>query len=124
LEQVPLLIVDDDEDITDLFKMTLKYEGFDVETAKSGQEALEKASKKKFNIALLDIMLPDMMGDTVAERLKKIDDSMEIIFVTGYSHLEDCIDATKIGLCEILLKPVTNDELMRALKSALASYRG
>ncbi|HUS79315.1 MAG TPA: response regulator [Patescibacteria group bacterium] len=124
MEQVPLLIVDDDEDITDLFKMTLKYEGFDVETAKSGQEALEKASKKKFNIALLDIMLPDMMGDTVAERLKKIDDSMEIIFVTGYSHLEDCIDATKIGLCEILLKPVTNDELMRALKSALASYRG
>jgi DNA-binding NtrC family response regulator len=78
LHPVSILIVDD-EDILDLYRMTLEFRGYNVETSKTGFDALEKAKKNKFQIVLLDVVLPDIRGEKVAERLKKIDASLEII---------------------------------------------
>ncbi|MBL7168748.1 response regulator [Candidatus Bathyarchaeota archaeon] len=114
-----ILIVDDDEDILDLYRETLEYRGYSVETSRTGLDAIEKAEKNKYQIALLDVVLPDIRGEKVAEKLKKIDESMEIIFITGYSLFQACIEATNIGICDILLKPITEEELLLAVENAL-----
>ena len=119
MDLASILIVDDDEDILNLYRMTLEYRGYSVETSKTGLDAIEKAKKNRYQIALLDVVLPDIRGEKVAESLKKIDESMEIIFITGYSLFEACIEATKFGISDILLKPITEEELLLAVENAL-----
>ena len=114
-----ILIVDDDEDILDLYRMTLEYRGYTVETSMTGRGAIEKAKNNRFQVALLDVVLPDIRGEKVAEKLREMDKSMEIIFITGYSLFQACIEATKIGISDILLKPITEEELLLAVENAL-----
>jgi len=114
-----VLIVDDDEDILDIFEMTLLEGGYTVETALTGTEALAKAKDLKFDVAILDIVLPDLRGDKLALKLKKGNDDVNIIFVTGYSNMQDCINSLNIGVSDILLKPIGEEELLQAVESAL-----
>ena len=119
MDLASILIVDDDEDILDLYRTTLEYRGYSDETSKTGLDSIEKVKKNKYQIALLDVVLPDLRGEKVAEKLKKIDESMEIIFITGYSLFQACIEAAQIGICDILLKPITEEELLLAVENAL-----
>ena len=114
-----VLVVDDDESIREVFQTLLLSEGFSVETAENGRQAIEKAKEARFDIALLDIVLPDIRGDQVAVEIKKHDDSVRIIFITGYPSFQDCIDALDIGVSEILMKPVTSEELLTSINQAL-----
>ena len=114
-----VLIVDDDEDILDIFEMTLLEGGYTVETALTGAEALAKAKNFKFDVAILDIVLPDLRGDKLALKLKKGDSDVNIIFVTGYANMQDCINSLNIGVSDILLKPIGEEELLQAVESAL-----
>jgi len=114
-----VLVVDDDKSILEVFKTLLQSEGYSVETADNGRQAIEKAKETKFDIALLDIVLPDIRGDQVAVEIKKHDDSVRIIFITGYPSFQDCIDALDIGVSEILMKPVTSEELLTSINQAL-----
>jgi DNA-binding NtrC family response regulator len=114
-----ILVVDDDRDILDVFQMVLEDEGYHVVTASTGEQAVERAKETGFRVALLDIVLPDIRGDKVALELKRIDDSIEIVFITGYSEFKNCVDALGMGICDILLKPITVEELSRCVKEAL-----
>ncbi len=114
-----VLIVDDDEDILDIFEITLLEGGYTVEIAITGTEALAKAKDLKFDVAILDIVLPDLRGDKLALKLKKGNDDVNIIFVTGYTNMQDCIDSLNIGVSDILLKPIGEEELLQAVESAL-----
>lgn len=114
-----VLVVDDDEDILDIFEMTLLEGGYNVETALTGAEALTKAKDLKFGVSILDIVLPDLRGDKLALKLKKGNDDVNIIFVTGYSNMQDCINSLNIGVSDILLKPIGEEELLQAVESAL-----
>jgi len=114
-----VLVVDDDESIREVFQTLLLSEGFSVETAENGRQAIEKAKEARFDIALLDIVLPDIRGDQVAVEIKKHDDSVRIIFITGYPSFQDCIDALDIGVSEILMKPITSEELLTSINQAL-----
>ncbi len=114
-----ILILDDDVDILTLFRMILEKKGYNVVTVSSGREAIKMVKEKKFQVALLDIVLPDIRGDTVAKKIKKIDEGITIIFITGYTKFKDCIKALDIGIHEILLKPISNDELLSTIESAL-----
>lgn len=114
-----ILIVDDDEDILKIFKKILEEENYIVETAITGKQAIKKAEEKSYDLVLLDIMLPDMLGDKVAIELKKHDFSIEIIFITGYSEFQSCINSLGIGACDILLKPISFEDLLDAVENAL-----
>ena len=116
-----VLVVDDDESIREVFQTLLLGEGFSVETAENGRQAIEKAKEARFDIALLDIVLPDIRGDQVAVEIKKHDDSVRIIFITGYPSFQDCIDALDIGVSEILMKPITSEELLTSINQALVA---
>jgi len=114
-----ILIVDDDRYINAVFKTILEEHGFNVNTALSGQEALSLEGSS-FDLVILDIKLPDIMGDQVAMGIREREMADNIVLMTGYPELEDCIDTLGVGIQEILLKPISPDEILRVAREALS----
>jgi len=114
-----ILLVDDDDSILVIFENFLSNNGYNVATSNTASKALDLVKEKKFDVAVLDFILPDIRGDKLALDIKKIQKDIEIIFVTGFSQFETCIKALKIGISEILLKPVTADELVSAVNRTI-----
>lgn len=108
-----VLIVDDDEFLTETFRMLLQDAGFDVETASTGNQALLKASQTDFNLAILDLKLPDTTGSELAKRLKSRNKEMNVVLLTGHSEMLENMDPEDLGTDEVLFKPISPEELLR-----------
>ncbi|MCJ7731881.1 response regulator [Candidatus Bathyarchaeota archaeon] len=108
-----VLIVDDDEFLTDTFKMLLEDSGFMVETAQTGNQALLKASQQDFDMAILDYRLPDTNGSELSKRLKERNKDMNIVLLTGQVEVLEDESIEGISRDEILLKPISPDELLK-----------
>ena len=114
-----ILIVDDDENISNTVKAILEDEGYLVDIAVSGGEAIRKTQKTTYNIALLDIRLPDMEG---VELLKLIKDGVprtRKIMVTGYPSMQNAIAALNKNADAYLIKPVDVESLLATVKNQL-----
>jgi CheY-like chemotaxis protein len=111
--QTSVLIVDDDEFLTETFKLLLEETGFLVETAFSGNQAILKASQRDFDLAILDLKLPDINGDELSRRLKERNNEMNVILLSGYHEMIENLDETQIGNDEVFLKPISPDELIK-----------
>jgi len=109
--QLNVLIVDDDEFLADTFEMLLEDAGFAVETANSGNEALEKMNRFKFDLAILDYKLPDIPGSSLSKMLKEQDGDINVVMLTG--HVEALENHTSLDSDEILMKPISPDELLK-----------
>jgi len=114
-----ILVVDDDSDITWFFRQILEREGFSVSTAQKGADALELAGKEKFDLAILDVVLPDIQGDKLAKELSKKNKSLKIIFVTGFTRKLEGLDSTGLNIVLVMEKPVMYEQLKEAVKKAL-----
>ena len=114
-----ILIVDDDKSINAVFKTILEEQGYTVYTASSGQEALS-LEVSSFDLVILDIKLPDIMGDQVAKVIKERRMADNIVLMTGYPELGNCIDTLGVGIQEILIKPISPDEILRVAREALS----
>jgi DNA-binding response OmpR family regulator len=114
-----ILIVDDDKSITTVFKMMLEEQGYNVHTVPSGKEAISLI-EPSYDLVILDIKLPDITGDEVAKVMKERGMADSIVFMTGYPELGDCIDSLGVGIQEILIKPISPDEVLRVAKEALS----
>ena len=112
-----ILIVDDDDDIVDCFKLIFECEGFKIESAQSPDEALNKARENKYVIIILDYILPDMRGDELAEKLLQIDDSINLIFISGYTGAEETINRKGISAYRFFMKPINPELLIDAIKA-------
>lgn len=119
LARESILVMDDDKDILSLFKDTLEEDGYKVVAVSTGRDAVTKAQEEQIHVAILDIIMHDVTGDSVAAELKRINDLIKIIFISGYSRIQDSINALNLGVSEILIKPVTAEELLHAVKLAL-----
>jgi CheY-like chemotaxis protein len=108
-----VLIVDDDEFLTQTFKVLLEDVGFIVDTANSGNQAILKTDQRNFDLAILDLLLPDIDGKELCKILKNRNKSMNIILLTGRVEALEEIDANSVGSEEVLLKPVSPDELIK-----------
>lgn len=115
-----ILIVDDDDDIIDSFKFIFECEGFKIDCAHSPDEALNMAREKKYEVAILDYILPNMRGDELAEKLNNIDDSMYLIFISGYTDAEETINRKGICAYRFFMKPINPESLLDAIKSIAA----
>jgi len=114
-----ILIVDDDDALTQSFKMVLESAGFKVDVASTGGEAIIKANDNIYDLVILDLNLPDMLGDEVAAR---IDESVkDIIFITGYSSLSEIAEPDILGERDLLLKPVEPATLIKITKDTLST---
>lgn len=118
-----ILIVDDDEDIRKTLRLILEGEGYDVDEAQSGREAIEKSKARVYDLALLDIVLPDMQGTQLLRELGKTTPKMIKIMVTGYPNLENAVDSLNYGADAYLIKPVNFEKLINVVEEKLAKQQ-
>ena len=111
-ENAKILIVDDDENLCKSISMILGKKSIETCIAKTGKEAMKLANDIYFNIAILDINLPDIQGIQLIEPLKKINPEIEIIIATGYASLESAIKAMNMGAVSYISKPMKMDEVL------------
>lgn len=106
-----ILIVDDDEAQRSLLAGYLKKRDYTVTTAVSGHEAIKKNQEKGFDLAILDLKMPEIDGIETMIKMKEIDPEMHFIILTGYGTVETAVKAMKIGAYDYLSKPINLDEL-------------
>ena len=114
-----ILVVDDDSAILKYTMRILQSEGYDVDVAETGYEAMEKSNGHVYNLALLDIKLPDMEGTELLTKMHKTTPTMMKIMVTGFPSLENAVEALNMGADAYLLKPVELEELLKVVKEKL-----
>ena len=120
-EKNRILVIDDDKGILRVFKTILENEGYIVQTAETGKEALEKLKKERFNVCLIDVRLPDMDGTEIL-KMANAPDTVKII-VTGFSSDEVGKKAADLGADDFLVKPVKPEELLAAVKDRLEAQQ-
>ncbi len=118
-----ILVVDDDETIRTTMKAILEDEGYIVDLASSGKEAIRKTQENNYNIALLDIRLPDMEGIELLKLMKDTVPRTRKIMVTGYPSMQNAIGALNKHADAYLLKPVDVEKLLRIVKEQLENQQ-
>ena len=113
-----ILLVDDDENILFLFGLALEENGFRVQTAATGAEALSLIGAIEFDVILLDYRLSDQDGVSLAKEIQKINDKTKIIVVIGNGDLMFSQDMDK-SISKVLLKPVTEETLVSEIHTVL-----
>lgn len=117
-----VLLVDDNAALVDNLAQILGDEGYDVRTASTGAQALDGA-RIGFDVALLDVRLPDANGTELAERLREISPEGAIVLLTGFATLETAIAAVRAGAFAYLVKPCSTPELLLTIEQALRQVR-
>lgn len=117
------MVVDDDEGIRKTLLRILEKEGYAVESVDNGKQAIEASKKWSFNIALIDIKLPDMEGIKLLEELKDAEPKMVKIIITGYPSLKSAIEAVNRGADGYVLKPFDVSKLLAMIDKQLKKQR-
>ncbi|MHB8510646.1 MAG: response regulator transcription factor [Actinomycetota bacterium] len=121
-DAIKVLVVDDEANITDLVATVLRYEGFDVRTAKTGREALRTVEKYKPHLIVLDVMLPDLDGFEVQNRLA--DQRVPIVFLTAKDATEDKVRGLTMGADDYVTKPFSLEELVARVRAVIRRAHG
>lgn len=114
-----ILIVDDDREILKTFSSVLKDAGYIVDTAETGGDAIEKSKDNFYNVALIDIRLPDMEGTKLLTALKETAPKMIKIIVTGYPSLQNAVEAVNKGADRYIIKPAKTEALLDTIREHL-----
>ncbi|HET7786197.1 MAG TPA: ATP-binding protein [Myxococcales bacterium] len=117
-----ILVVDDNIALLENLEQILEEEGYQVATAPSAAMALERA-KPSFDVALVDLRLPDSSGTSLAVQLKEISPGGEIVLLTGFATLETAIGAVRAGAFAYLVKPCSTADLLLTIEQALRQVR-
>jgi len=113
-----ILVVDDEPFITDLLSAALRFEGFEVEVANSGLEALRVAAPGRHDLVLLDVMMPDLDGNEVCRRIRHSGIDVPVVFLTARDSTEDKVAGLAIG-DDYVTKPFSLDELVARVRAVL-----
>ena len=114
-----ILIVDDDENIRKVLVAILEDEGYNVESVGTAKEGLERTRKKFYNVALIDIRLPDMEGIELLTKIKDTTPKMRKIIITGYPTLQNAVDAVNKGANAYILKPFDVEKVLSTIEEQL-----
>jgi DNA-binding NtrC family response regulator len=118
-DSAKILVIDDDESVRKVLASALEDEGYSVDTAENGTEAIRKCNVNFYNLALVDIRLPDMEGTKLLTEMKETTPKMVKIIVTGYPGLQNAIEAVNRGADGYVVKPFKMDDLLRTVKEHL-----
>jgi DNA-binding NtrC family response regulator len=119
VENARILIIDDDENIRKALAAILEEEGYMVDTAETAKQAIEKTEKNIYNLALIDIRLPDMEGIELLTKMKDTTPKMRKVIVTGYPTLHNAIEAVNRGADAYILKPFDVEKVLATIKEQL-----
>jgi diguanylate cyclase (GGDEF)-like protein len=111
-----ILVVDDDPNLRRTLADILKVKGYDTTVAATGAEAIAATEQRSFDLALIDLMLPDMPGLDVMARIKAISPLTEAVILTGHASMDTAIEATRRGAYSYLLKPYQMDDLLQIIR--------
>lgn len=119
-----LLVVDDEANIRDLLASSLRFAGFEVETAISGQTALTAVRKFKPDLIVLDVMMPDLDGFTVTRRLREMGKQIPVLFLTARDDMADKVQGLTVGGDDYVTKPFGLEEVVARINAILRRTRG
>ncbi|MDH5664530.1 MAG: response regulator [Candidatus Bathyarchaeota archaeon] len=118
-----ILLVEDDANIRETLSTILQQKGYNTDTAKNGHEAIQKSKAKFFNLALLDIKLPDMEGTKLVTMMHENLPKMVKIMITGYPSLENAVEALNLGADAYIIKPFEPTKLLALIEEKLGKQR-
>ncbi|HEY4674711.1 MAG TPA: response regulator [Candidatus Bathyarchaeia archaeon] len=115
-----ILVIDDDENIRKMLTAILEDEGYTAESVGTAKKAIEKTKKSFYNLALIDIRLPDMDGIKLLTKVRETTPKMRKIIITGYPTLQNAIEAVNKGADAYIIKPFDMRKVLKAIKNQLA----
>lgn len=115
-----ILVVDDEEALRTVLSTELNSEGYDVETASDGDEAISIVQNKKFDLLLLDIKMPKVDGFEVLKFVKKSFPAVKVIMLTGFADLKNAIESKKLGAEDFVSKPYDLVDLLTTIERVLS----
>jgi two-component system, cell cycle response regulator len=118
-----ILIVDDAPDTVEIIGKVLRFEGYEVSTAPSGEEGLCKAEKEKPEVILLDVNLPGIDGNEVLRRVRAMDPLTCVVMLTAFATVDNAILALKEGASDFVKKPFENDHLVHIVNQCMEKHR-
>jgi DNA-binding NtrC family response regulator len=118
-----ILVIDDDQGIRTTFAAVLKDEGYDVDTAENGKEAIEKSNANLYKVALIDSRLPDMNGTELLTALRETTPKTAKIMITGYPTLQNAIECVNKHADAYFVKPVDYENLLKTIKNLIKKQR-
>jgi two-component system OmpR family response regulator len=118
-EKLSVLVVDDEPNIVDVISMALRFEGFEVESAANGADAIAAVAARKPAVIVLDVMLPDIDGFEVARRLAGARTGVPILFLTARDATEDIVHGLTVGGDDYMTKPFSLEELVARIRTVL-----
>ncbi len=110
-----ILVVDDEEAMRDALQQLLKREGYTVDIAENGTEAIKKFKNENHDLVVSDIMMPEIDGIELLKRLRKISQDVAVILITGYASIDSAVKAIKIGAEDYFTKPFKNVEILKVV---------
>ncbi|MGO1285804.1 MAG: response regulator transcription factor [Brachybacterium sp.] len=119
-----LLVVDDEPNIRDLLATSLRFAGFEVFTASTGNEAIREATEQQPDLVVLDVMLPDMDGFTVTRRLRDRGEKYPILFLTAKDETQDKVAGLTVGGDDYVTKPFSLEEVVARIRAVLRRTHG
>jgi len=122
-ESAKILVIDDDESVRKVLVAALEDEGYVVDTAANGAEAIRKSQLNFYNVALIDIRLPDVEGTTLLSEMKETVPKMVKIIVTGYPELQNAVEAVNRGADGYVVKPFKMEALLDTVREHLQKQK-
>lgn len=125
-KNVSILLAEDDENLGTLLNTFLRNKGYRVDLARNGKSALERFNDGNYDFLILDVMMPEIDGFTVAKEVREVDKNVPILFLTAKSMKEDKLKGFEIGADDYLTKPFSMEELVARLEAILkrSGYEG
>lgn len=118
-ETARILIVDDDENIRKVLVTILEEEGYNVESVDTAKKAIEATKRKFYNIALIDIRLPDMEGIELLTKMRETTPRVRKVVITGYPTLQNAVEAVNRGADAYIMKPFDMDKVLATISRQL-----
>ncbi len=114
-----IMVVDNEDNICDIYKKVLIHEGYDVESFLDGSTAIDSFSKKSFDIVITDLKMPKIDGFHVIKRVREMSPKTDIIVITGYATLDSVVTSIKLGAYDYLVKPFEISDLVGKVKKCI-----
>lgn len=120
-----ILVVDDEPDTLGLIQLTLQTAGYEVDTAANGTQAIDRATQDRYDLIVLDVMMPDLSGFEVLRRLQASSSGLPpVVFLTAKARPEDRQAGESLGATAYLIKPTTRGQLLDIVREALVKPAG
>jgi len=118
-----ILVVDDEAEIRRSVRMILEYEGYDVQEASNGPEALALIEREAPDLVFLDIKMPGVDGLEVLQKIRQLNESLPVVIISGHGTVSTAVEATKLGAFDFIEKPLASERVLVTIKNALDRTR-